>query len=74
MMKGTDLAREAEGGINIHADVIEAISQQLLIVFLKRLGGEISIPITEIDDTGNNIFSFRIDEQKVFHFKLGRKQ
>ena len=69
--KGTDLAR---GDAPEHARVIDELKEQLLIVFLKRLGGKASIPVTEIDDTGNDLFAFRIDADRVFHFELRRKQ
>lgn len=70
MAKGIELAR---ADAPEHAAVIENLKEQLLIVFLKRLGGKISIPVAEIDDTGQDLFSFRIDEKKVFHFEIRKK-
>jgi hypothetical protein len=56
-----------------HAAVIDALKEQLLIVFLKRVGGKATIPVAEIDDTGGDLLSFRVDENKNFHFELSKK-
>ena len=70
MGKGIDLAREDSPE---HAAVIDNFKEQLLIVFLKRLGGKVSIPLVEVDDTGQDMFAFCIDENKVFHFETRKK-
>lgn len=58
-----------------HARIIEIFKEQLLIVFAKRLGGEINIPVAEIDDTRDYLLSFNIDiDNGIFNFKLGKKQ
>lgn len=72
MGTGTDAARAA--GAGEHADVIDNLKDQLLIVLLRRLGSEVSIPVAEIDGTGEFVGSFSVDENKVFHFKVERKQ
>lgn len=69
--RGTDLARAA--GNEAHAAAIEAMAQQLLIVFLKRLGGSVSIPVAEVDDTGNDLFAFSVTPDRVFHFEVRKK-
>ncbi len=56
-----------------HAAVMDDLKDQLLIVLLKRLGGVASIPVTEVDDTGQDMLAFRIDENRVFHFELRKK-
>lgn len=56
-----------------HADAIEAMKSQLLIVLLKRLGGSASIPLKEVDDTGQDLFLMRLDENRVFHFEVRKK-
>jgi len=71
MGKGIDLARSA--GSVLHADVLDDFKDQLLIIFLKRLGGKVSIPVAEVDDTGGDLLAFSIDENKVFHFETRRK-
>jgi hypothetical protein len=75
MGKGIDLARAA--GAGIHADVLDDLKDQLIVVFLKRLqayGHSLDFPVTEIDDTGKDLVSFRVDPiTRNFHFELGRK-
>ena len=71
MGKGIDAAR---GDAPEHAAVMDDFKDQLLIVFLRRLGQVISIPLSEIDDTGQDLLAFRIDENKVFHFEIRKKQ
>lgn len=70
MGKGIDAARAFAPE---HTAVLDDFKDQLLIVFLKRLGGMVSIPVAEVDDTGQDLFAFRIDENNVFHFELGKK-
>jgi hypothetical protein len=75
MGKGIDLARAA--GAGIHADVLDDLKDQLIVVFLKRLkalGHSLDFPVAEIDDTGKDLVSFRVDPvTRDFHFELGRK-
>lgn len=71
MGKGIDMAR---GDAPEHAAVLDDFKDQLLIIFLRRLGRQVSIPLAEVDDTGQEILSFRIDENKTFHFELRKKQ
>jgi hypothetical protein len=64
----------ARGDAPEHAAVIDDMKDQLLIAFLKRLGGKIVMPVAEVDDTGNDLFAFRIDfETRNFHFELRKK-
>lgn len=69
MGKGIDLARQDNPR---HAAVMDDLKDQLLIVFLKRLGGKVSIPLMEVDDTGMDMLAFRI-ENKMFHFEIKKK-
>lgn len=55
-----------------HAAVMDDFKDQLLIVFLKRLGGKVSIPVAEIDDTGGDMLSFQIID-RTFHFTASKK-
>lgn len=75
MGKGIDLARAA--GAGIHADVLDDLKDQLIVVFLKRLkkyGHTLDFPVSEIDDTGKDLVSFSVDPAtRNFHFELGRK-
>jgi hypothetical protein len=69
MATGIDLARVDAPE---HAAVIEHFKEQLLIVFLKRLGGKVSIPVAEADDTGGDMLAFNIVDG-VFNFEIKRK-
>lgn len=70
-MKGDGIRMAAMTGPE-HANVIENLKEQLLIVFLKRLGGKVSIPVAEVDDTGQDLFAFSARDG-VFHFEIRRK-
>jgi len=70
MGKGIDAAR-VDGPE--HARVMDDFKDQLLIVFLKRLGGEVSCPLAEVDDTGSDLLKLSINDG-IFHFVLEKKQ
>lgn len=70
MGRGIELAREHAPE---HAAVMDEMKEQLLIVFLRRLGRTVDIPVEEIDDTGSEMLAFSIDENRVFHFELRKK-
>jgi hypothetical protein len=70
MGKATDAARAA--GATVHADLIDNLKEQLLIVFLKRLGGRVSIPVEEVDDTGHDLFALNFFDG-VFNFEIQKK-
>lgn len=73
MGTGTNAARAA--GATIHADVIDNLKDQLLLVLIERLGGDITIPVAEVDNTGGKLLNMSLDQDKrEFHFTLGRKQ
>ena len=69
MGKGIDLAR---GAAPEHAALLDDLKDQLLIVFLKRLGGAQDIPVAEVDDTYQDLFAFRVNDG-VFHFEIRKK-
>lgn len=70
MGKGIDLARS---NAPEHAAVLDDLKDQLLLVFLKRLGGTVDIPVTEVDATGGYLGAMSINNG-VFHFELRKKQ
>lgn len=70
MGTGTNLAREM--GAKLHADVLDDFKDQLLIVFLKRLGGTVSIPLAEVDDTSQDNLAFSV-VNGVFYFETRKK-
>lgn len=72
MGKGVDMAR---GLGPEHAAVIDDLKDQLLIVFLKRLkamGHDLRFPVAEVDDTGQDMLAFSIQD-RTFVFDLQRK-
>lgn len=72
MGKGIEMARLDAPE---HAALLDDLKDQLLIVFLKRLGGVVDIPVGEIDDTGHDLFCLRVDpETRSFHFRIRKKQ
>lgn len=73
MGKGIDLARP---DAPVHAQLIEDLRDQLLIVLIKRLAsdGKLAIPIAEIDDTSSDMLAFSLDlEKRLINFELRRK-
>lgn len=75
MGKGTDAAR-ALGGSAAHAQLIDDMKDQLLIVLLNRLGGTVDIPVSEVDGTGSFVASFQIvdsGQSAKFHFVVSKK-
>lgn len=70
MGKGIDLAR---ADAPLHAAALDDFKDQLLIVLVKRLGGKVSLPVTEVDDTGGDLLAFSIRDG-AFNFELRKKQ
>lgn len=70
MGKGRDAARPLGPE---HVALLDDLRDQLLIVFLKRLGGTVNIPVTEVDDTGNEVMAFSVVDG-MFHFEIQRKK
>ncbi len=52
---------------------IRRMNEQLLIVFVKRAGGTVTIPVAEVDDTGGDVLIMELVGRN-FVFKAGRKQ
>ena len=69
MGKGIDLAR---GDAPLHVALLDDLKDQLLIVFLKRLGGRVEIPVSEVDDTYQDILALAVRDG-VFYFELRKK-
>lgn len=55
------------------AAAIRRMNEQLLIVFVKRAGGTVTIPVAEVDDTGSDVLIMEVIGRN-FVFKAGRKQ
>lgn len=72
MGKGIEAARTVAPE---HAQLIDDLKDQLLIVFLRRLGRRVVIPCAEIDSTGSDVFKLAVDPTtRNFTFELERKQ
>lgn len=56
-----------------HGEIARAITPQLCIVLLKRLGGSVGVPVAELDDTGGDVMTLALRDG-VFHFDLEKKQ
>ena len=70
MGSGIEAARD---DAPIHAALMDDVKDQLLIVFMRRLGGRVSVPVAEIDDTGGFTLTLNVRDG-VFNFELGKKQ
>jgi hypothetical protein len=71
MGKGIDMARE---DAPIHASVLDDLKDQILIVLMKRLGGNLTIPVEEVDDTSQDLVMFSVDaESRTLHFEVVSK-
>ena len=54
---------------------MEAMKNQLIIVLINRLGGDVSIPVSEIDATGQFMLMLEPDHAKrEFRFIVEKKQ
>lgn len=54
--------------------VFDAMKDQLIIVLVNRLGGDLEIPVDEIDGTGRFNMVMEIDhEARSFTFKVTEK-
>lgn len=70
MGKGIDAARALAPE---HTRLLDDLKDQLLIVFLKRLGRTVTVPVAEVDNTGGDVLSFSVRDG-AFHFTVGRKE
>ena len=69
MGKGIDLAR-AEAPE--HAKALDDMKDQLILVLIQRLGGDVTIPVEEIDNTGGVTLLMGVTGQSL-RFKIGAK-
>jgi hypothetical protein len=62
------------------AEVMDVLKDQLLIVLIERLGGEVVVPVSEIDEVPKDkMLGLEVVEDpskldKGFRFKVSRKQ
>tara|TARA_R110000744_G_C19371646_1_gene562782 strand:+ start:16413 stop:16784 length:372 start_codon:yes stop_codon:yes gene_type:complete len=68
------MAEVMEDAPSPHMEAIEAMKNQLIIVLIKRLGGDINVPVSEIDGTGQDLLSMSLDnETQEFTFTTSKK-
>jgi hypothetical protein len=71
MDKGIDLAREHAPEL---AALMPLLKDQLLIVLVKRLGGSVTLPVAEVDDTGQDLLALEFDgDARAFTFTVSKK-
>lgn len=63
---------DAAYGPGAHGEMARMIMPQLCIVLLKRLGGEVTVPVSELDDTGSDLMVLSLNDG-VFQFQLEKK-
>lgn len=72
MGQGIDLARD---GAPLHTALLDDFKEQLLLVLIQRLGGSVSLPVKEVDETGGLVLAMSVDaDARVFHFEVRKKQ
>lgn len=70
---GRSLTKE-EAEAYLGPDTFQLFRQQLFLVLLDRLGGEVTIPVSEVDATGKFVMNLHIDQDaKNFTLQLVRK-
>lgn len=69
MGQGIDLAKP----LGPHAQAIDDLKDQLMIVLFNRLGGQVSIPVEEVDATGGFVVKMNIRD-RTFNFTVEKKQ
>lgn len=73
MGQGTRLARIL--GSEEAAQAVDDLKDQLLIVFLNRLGGKLTLPIAEVDGTWQYNMTLSVDQDaRTMSFKTEKKQ
>lgn len=63
---------DAAYGPGAHGEMARMIMPQLCITLVKRLGGEVAIPVAELDDTAQDLLAMSIVDG-VLNFKLEKK-
>lgn len=70
MGRGIDLAKTLSGNPE-GAQALDDMKDQLLIVLIKKLGGHVVMPPSELDDTASDNLMLSFDPQNgEFHFEV----
>jgi hypothetical protein len=60
---------------SVLAHMLEAMKGQMLIVLVNRLGGQVEIPVAEVDGTGAFMMNFGLTAARdAFVFQVTKKQ
>ena len=70
MGSGIDLAKTDAPE---HAKALEDFRDQLLIALLRRIGPEVDIPASEVDETWGYVVAMSVKD-RTFHFEVRKKQ
>lgn len=71
MGQGIDAAAQENPEL---AQLLDNMKDQLIIALVNRLGGGITVPVSEIDDTGQFILKMAVEPQgRAFKFKVSKK-
>ena len=64
----------AKEALGVPAEALDAMMEQLLLVLIQRLGGKVTIPVSEIDNTGDLIMTMEMDAvSRDFTFQVSKK-
>lgn len=64
-------ARQYPGVFSATADLLDAMKGDLLITLVNRLGGEVRIPVSEVDGAGKFGLNLQVDQaSKEFVFTV----
>lgn len=56
-----------------HGKLLNEMLPQLLIAMVKKAGGTYKIHVSDVDDTGQDLLAFCVDEDKNFIFEVQKK-
>lgn len=70
MGKGIEAARADSP---LHAQIMDDFKDQIILALIRRAGGKVSIPVSEVDSTGGLVLFLSLDGG-TFNLELRAKQ
>lgn len=68
---GIDLARDLSPE---HAQAMDNMKDQLIIILIKKLGGKVMLPVIEVDNTAGDLLYMSLDPtNQMFTFEVRKK-
>ena len=65
---------ETKNSLGMSSKAMDVMKDQLLLVLFQRLGGDVSIPVSEIDGTGNLFMTMDLSpDLREFRFQVKNK-